>query len=499
MGDTSSKQNKKKRKKSGSTESSVKRQNTGVTTVMELVDQSTVTTLPPPTNPIETTPLVITMPDVQGPLKNVVQDVPKPAKGSLGSLLMETGSVDELIPKEQNAWPSVAKRLKDVFLTYQKTLPNKKDRTLPEEYTADLCTVYYSAAKGRVTKDGDDAEFCENNEVGDTVDFLETFMKANGQLDYIQRQNWYKSGDYVIGIDVNYYPDRSGYKVAPIFHKDTGGNNLFVNLVFDNQKPIEKTEWFADLAQPSKKRTEWQANLLPDGVLKDLDSTRSLLALMPEYAKDQPVKGGVTDDVNAYVSWVDDLVWHATPNNVPRLVFNEKVANNTYTNWNKAASKDNFSYASKQYGRTMLGAELLGTMAEAKGTALAQWLAARELGSQDLDINLAKQAWADLYSPEAGGKDLFLKDADIRANMAEWRITGENSEATAPDKDRLPGSKSIKETPQTLSTRRRANSLNPESIEKVRKANEKVERSFLRTWVRVLPRTSDEAVKSGVV
>jgi hypothetical protein len=72
-------------------------------------------------------------------------------------------------------------------------------------------------------------------------------MELNGQWPYLKRQNWYTSGKYVIAVDINFYPDRSGHKGTPVFHKDSGGNNIFVNLIFDNQDTIEATEWVVDL------------------------------------------------------------------------------------------------------------------------------------------------------------------------------------------------------------------------------------------------------------
>jgi hypothetical protein len=112
---------------------------------------------------------------------------------------------------------------------------------------AHLCTVYYAHGKTRVVHKLEDAQWAPN-QIKPAVDFLEKFMGANRQWDYLEGQKWYIEADYVIAIDVNYYPDRSGFKAYPEFHKDTGGNNIFVNLIFDNKNDIEATEWFADLA-----------------------------------------------------------------------------------------------------------------------------------------------------------------------------------------------------------------------------------------------------------
>jgi hypothetical protein len=91
---------------------------------------------------------------------------------------------------------------------------------------AELCTVYYAEGKERqvhslidakelkklapATMEDFDFDSLNEKEVSQTVDFLEKFMEANGQWDYIRNQDWYTGGKYVIGIDVNYYPDRSG-------------------------------------------------------------------------------------------------------------------------------------------------------------------------------------------------------------------------------------------------------------------------------------------------
>jgi hypothetical protein len=193
---------------------------------------------------------------------------------------------------------------------------------------------------------------------------------------------------------------------------------------------------------------------------------------------------------------VDDLVWHATPAAGKRLEFDTAAANTQYPSLNQASATDEFSYSSGQGDRKFLGVEILGTMAEAKNTALSQWLAGKGLTAQDVDVAVAKQAWQELYSAKEGGKARFLDDAAKRVQLPSgWRITGEYSEARAHDQN-LPGSGSIQETPITLSTRRRANSTGSAELRKTRDANKGMERSFIRTWVRILRKDNPELSNS---
>jgi len=412
---------------------------------------------------------------------------------ALGSLLMQSGPLEEILKKEDNTWPEIAKKLKKSFLPYQQSLTTPQARA---GYVAELGTAYYGPGKTAMIKE-DSVNRKYTDQLPEVVKFLEKFMDANGQWDYIEKQDWFTKGEYVIGIDVNYYPDRSEFNPdSPQFHKDTGGNNIFVNLVFDNEKDIEATEWFADLEQPSQKRASWQKKLLPKPYLDELDSTRT--ALQDEHGKDAPVSGGIGKGKYTYVSWLDDLVWHSTPTDVPRLEYTADAAKSAYKNLDTALKNQQAGYYDKQLGRYILAIEVLGTMAEAEGTELHQWLKAKGLKAQDLDYQLARQAWAQLYTNSAGQKQYF-QDVTKRAET-DWRITGKLSEAIAED-PRLKGTSSMKETPISLSTRRRVNSLleTQEAIAKVRADNKGEARSFIRTWVRILPIGSDELRQAGVM
>jgi hypothetical protein len=330
----------------------------------------------------------------------------------------------------------------------------------------------------------------------DTVAFLKKFMDARGQWRYIESQDWYKNHEYVIAIEVNYYGNRSGqaYTMSPLFHKDTGGNNLFVNLIFDNKKPIEATEWFVDVQEPSGKRAEWQKTLLPEAHLKDLAALRRQLQESGEYATPK-VNGGVLEGENIYVSWVDDLVWHATPSLNKRIAYTADAAIEAYT-LISIGLKEGKTFT--QGAVRIHPVELLATIADEPNSRLAKWLATEQKRIQDLDFELARTAWLALYEPNAAG---FSKDVKLRGEKP-WHMVGDVAQSISRDA-RLdkPDLKAptIEETPAGLSMVRRANSLDKGRLQETAEANKAVPRSFIRTWVRVIPRTAEELKTHNVV
>jgi hypothetical protein len=407
---------------------------------------------------------------------------------TLDSLLMRTGPLAGLLP-DVGRWTTIAGRLRESYPA--------------DEWkgsVAELCTVYYrhGAVKPFVhTKPYGE----QTDQITALVGFLEHFMGQNGQWPYLERQPWYRRGEYVVAVDINYYADRSGYKVAPAFHKDTGGNNIFVNLIFDNTATIEATEWFADLTQPSTQRAQWQAKLLPAEHLAELAAARKSLAPAHE---GKEVSGGVTEGRYVFVSWVDDLVWHATPSVTKRLELDAASAIDMYAQLGERVLKpvvepgDNeYQFYHAELATWISALSVVGSIAECPTTALHRWLADKGHGPQDLTNRTAPQAWRELYTGDRG-RIAYEKDVRERAGTP-WRVTATANEANAVAAH-LPGSEVIKETPVGLSTRRRVNSTAPEAVEKVGKLNENTPRTFIRTWVRILPATgSPELVTNEVV
>ncbi|MFC6093526.1 hypothetical protein [Saccharothrix lopnurensis] len=412
----------------------------------------------------------------EGPLTPSVDD-------SLVPLLMQTGTVASLLGNAAG-WQKLAGALKQEFGDFAPGPDGPR--------YVNLCTIYYQPRSRAVVTDLEGDRLIEL--VAGAIAFLEMFMDHNGQWPYLRRQSWFADGDHVIAVDVNYYPDRSEYKAVPSFHKDSAGNNVFVNLIFDNQEPVEATEWFADVEEPSAKRREWQEKLLPPAHLAALDHARAVLKAGPE--ANAPVRGGISHGEHTYLSWVDDLVWHATPVAAKRVEYGAADALRAHQGLD-AAPEGAFYWYDHQLGVYVFGIELLGTMAEGPGPHLRGWLADRGLKAQDLDVRTAHTAWRELYRGADGAQRLG-EDAAER-ERTDWRVNGQYSVANAYD-GRLAGSDQIEETPIGLSGRRRANSVEElAAVQAVAAANQGKPRSFIRTWVRVLPKDSEEIRKADVV
>ncbi|MFJ6670014.1 hypothetical protein ACIQMJ_02770 [Actinosynnema sp. NPDC091369] len=398
----------------------------------------------------------------------------------LESLLMDTGGLAQLLhPDGVRAWARIAAYLAEYF----RETVEKADREVLAGYTADVCTAYYAHGKPMLPKKGFIGE--RVNGLSEAVNqFLQEFMERNGQWDYLRGQEWFRNGDYVVAVEANYYPDRTGANVRPEFHKDTAGINVFANLIFANTQPIEATEWFADLEEPSAKRAQWQRDNLPAGYLKDLAAARE--ALRGKHTG--PVPGGVAEKEYTYVSWVDDLVWHSTPAESRRVKFTAADAKRAYPELEATFAGD-FAHADEELEVFVLGAELVRSFADDPNTLLHKWMAEQKQPVHDLAT--AREAWRAVYRG-VDGRKRFDQDAETRSRIT-WRITGTYAIASSPDPN-LPGSEKILETPAGLSTRKRSNSLkeNQEALERVRAANAGTPRAFLRTWVRLVRKDSAE-------
>jgi hypothetical protein len=161
-------------------------------------------------------------------------------------------------------------------------------------------------------------------------------MKINGQLPYIFKQPWYREGEAAIDIEINFYMNR-GYNSIFGFHKDTGGDNLFFNLIFNNKEPMLATEWTEDLSQwgekASKKTNEMKKieiepqkhakmkERMPKRAIKAIKEARR--TVRTQYSSTNPlIRGGTVGPV-AYVSAVDELGWHSTPSPLSRAQYQE--------------------------------------------------------------------------------------------------------------------------------------------------------------------------------
>jgi hypothetical protein len=413
---------------------------------------------------------------------------------------MKNGSLGDL-HIDPAKWTSLAAELKNAF-------PSTDE---PGTYV-NLCTAYYRANPAyfgpksgtskinldvvkRVIESGF-TDPADRGLIEEVVQLVDGFMNANGQWPYLLAQSWFTGGKFFIAVEVNYYPQRSTntYTMSPLFHKDTPGDNIFVNLLFDNKGPIAATEWFVDVQDPSGKRAALQQKLLPPAHLQALANLRGTLrGRRTEQVSQLEVHGGVLAGENAYVSWLDDLVWHATPTTNQRIVYEAKYG---HAAWDVLSTLpvSQFYYQDGILNAQIDLVELLGTIADDHDTALFRWLGTQGKTAQDIDPALCRKAWDALYGVANGGKDNWLKDVDLRGRN-EWRMIGQAAQAiVANPRLAAVGNESIRETPAGLSTIRRANSLGKDGIADVIAQNATVPRSFLRTWMRILHKDAKEAL-----
>ena len=82
-------------------------------------------------------------------------------------------------------------------------------------------------------------------------------------------QKWYDTGKAVVDISVNFYNNRSAQDRSFEFHKDTAGDNLFVNLIFNNKKPMLATEWAVDTRSMKVRKKQFMDSFLGDVSMSD--------------------------------------------------------------------------------------------------------------------------------------------------------------------------------------------------------------------------------------
>jgi hypothetical protein len=230
---------------------------------------------------------------------------------------------------------SVRAGLSDLMMMSGSLMDKNMDLPWPPELWKDLTAIPYEVGHivilGTVTLAlGQPARFKSDNHAillqAVWNNFLSTFMERNQQLPYIRRQSWFTQGEAEVDIDINFYPDR-GYGAELSFHKDTAGDNLFVNLLFNNAMPTPATEWIEDLATPLRTKRAAMKKLMPEGMRSEIRAARKAMRSQTHRPSNVgTIRGGIAPAA-AYVSWVDELVWHATPSVNSRSKVSGNMAN----------------------------------------------------------------------------------------------------------------------------------------------------------------------------
>jgi hypothetical protein len=332
---------------------------------------------------------------------------------------------------------------------------------------------------------------------------LHPLMIYNGQLAYIATQPWFQSQKYGVLVDVNYYPNRGYTNAALSMHKDTQGQNLFVNLVFNNSNPMPATEWTFDLQAPTPYKSRHLKLLMPSTVRQEIAKAR---AFITEHANQvtgaRTIEGGVAREF-AFVSWVDELIWHATPFVGSRTKFYICLEHDDVVQNEPGKCRKIVYYVCPWW--VVGGGHDERRNEPGTCSKCGQALVPRECGQA-----LVTQLWA---CPDLQHRNFYYGQGNcencgktlVKASVTRYRLgMGEVIAIDAGDKfgpsvtspkTRAEGRERGYAEWTNLGNRPRSNSLteNVDALTKAKNANSK--RSFIRSWVRVVPLTAAKRKK----
>lgn len=305
--------------------------------------------------------------------------------------------------------------------------------------------------------------------------FVIRLMEANGQLQYIRQKGWLSGGRHVC-IDINYYYNRPmGDSGTLGMHKDTGGDNLFVNLVFDNKEETPATEWTQD-REPivgEKLRVMKETHEVPDEMLEAIQQAKTGLGEDGTRAKGKErIKGGVMPKL-AYLSWVDELAWHATPTLAKRKKY---IAGNRYSALLRKILRKEAHAADDDDVADIL--EVFAALDEREDSLLRpKNFPALHLVDDLVSLN----AWIDV---NIGSQRLdLLPEIDRLEQAGTVKTTGRIGNDLDSDDDKQLV-RLIK--PTKVANRPRSNSKDGKLAAVKEAAARQTLRSFIRTWVRIL-------------
>ena len=299
--------------------------------------------------------------------------------------------------------------------------------------------------------------------------FLKNLMVANGQMDYIRTRDWYVNGTHGVEVDINYYVNRAFGTAPAYWHKDTGGGNLFVNLIFTNAQPIIGTELTADTRKMTDKKAKSLVANLGNEQTGEIEKTRSEL-LKSKWAT------GIHSPLlpnQAYVSWVDELFWHSSPFMGNRAKWTSKMATQVMLgDW-----VDPEPFFKTETPTTY---EAMVVIAATPDTFLRKLVPDGDLSK--LDIDLARELHSDTntYNEE-------MIEVDIRkVQWGEHKLNDAFGHEQDGEDPRVVRPAITLIAPSGIEGRPRALS-NAEERDKLPKVGNAQGRNFIRTWVRVKP------------
>lgn len=408
-------------------------------------------------------------PDAENPFFNdVTGTVGKTAKGAaegLKDLAVKEGSVATLMADGGSSLAEVDAEMKKTF----------SHEDMNQTQFLGFFTFSQADETWKWDAGGDDCP--EGSWKEKTSAFLKGFMIANGQMDYIRTRDWYTTGSHVVEVDVNYYINRAFNSAPPYWHKDTGGGNLFVNLIFTNSEPIVGTEVTADSRPMGDVKKASLLSNMPVEQVQDIESTRDVRR-GPESAK--KIGAGLLPKMG-FVSWVDELSWHSSPFMASRKKWSLALAKEAMENY--VAPQPFFKV------ETATSYEAMVQIASVKDTVLWTMLKG---DVHSMDIGRSNQLWNQGY--HLGGK----LGSDVESDIAkvDWPThklnevfgheqDGEDPRVAKPEGYQKPATLV---TPSDLGGRARALS-DADTRENLKPyAVSEMGRNFLRSWVRIKPK-----------
>lgn len=405
--------------------------------------------------------------DVNNKTGNTLDEV----RAGLLDRTMQVGSVTEL--SEEGAWTALAVKLEDEC---KAKIPDAKGDTVEKtkDIMLDLGVIRLQRGVDGKVVGAAAVPGKEQKHSADIASFIVSFMRKNGQLGYIERQPWFKDNLRDVNLDLNFYFNRPMSDSGELgMHKDTAGDNLFVNIIFSNTEETPATEWTQDRDLPKGVKEELSRRLMPTEMFDAINAAKLALGTDAIRIGGKDTIEGDTMPRLAYVSWVDELIWHSTPslNNRPKW----NMAQYMKDNWKK--TDDSRIY------------EVALMLVEKDSSRLHRtWLRYRE----KFGNVFSKRAWTVFQGTmmkDTGAwllKDLF---ADLDAfDWGAHKFSGRTAEEVDLDFRKLTKAKSA--VPTGVTGRLRANS-DAAMLQKIIAASKKQpKRSFLRTWVRVVEKNA---------
>lgn len=370
----------------------------------------------------------------------------EPVIEGLADFLMKQGPLVDLLPAGA-AWPALFQRVKQAL---------EEDRNLALIMAA-LSMGVDEAVAVQPLPDWPVAL------VNDVADFVMAFLKANGQIDHLRHQAWWRSGKHCLHIEVSCELARSVGSLD--WHKDTSGDILFSNLVFIQAVPA--TEWSPDYAAMSPEKIAAVQRFWPDALLADMEAARR--AVRQRLGPTPRIEGGVLAPLS-YLSWVDDLVWHSTPSLRPRSTYSLEMAQGL-------AADHRFTEATY---------DLLLQVLLTPGSNLCKVLAKQGLDLDQLGATEAEKQWQALFKGPDSVAARHALALDIQSIDWPQRKTDTLSGTSLSPHEDVPNS-SFVQVPTGMAGRPRVNSdpLQLQAINSLAALREK--RSFLGVFVSVRP------------